>query len=61
MTAPPVVHYATATHHDVLWDGVPTVSCDRWIVFEAVAITQNPELVTCKRCRRTKVWREAQG
>ena len=53
-----VVHYVTTNHHDVVWDGILAVACDRWIDTDAVAITKNPELVTCKRCRRTKVFTE---
>ena len=52
----PVVHYLLDTRPP----NVPEVACDYWIVTTEVVSSQIPHDVTCKRCRRTKVWREAQ-
>lgn len=46
-TVSPVVHY-------VSFDCIACAYGRKW------HFTMIPKLVTCKRCRRTEVWREAQ-
>ncbi len=60
MTAPPVVHYAPYEIDSVWEPDKPTVACDWGLDPVWVPTIANPDDVTCKNCRRTKVWREAQ-
>ncbi|KKL73705.1 hypothetical protein LCGC14_2072200 [marine sediment metagenome] len=51
----PVVHYL------VVWRGFFDVPCNCFhFVPVEMGVSQNPDEVTCRRCRRTKVFREAQ-
>ncbi len=56
MTAPPVVHYTNWFSYL----GWPKAACFGICRSEDLQTTESPGEVTCKRCRRTKVWREAQ-
>lgn len=56
MTAPPMVHLLRGPS----W--LVSVACGIWAdCWMSDQVSRHRSRVTCKRCRRTKVWREAQG
>ena len=53
---PPVVHYVTIADRYPGWS-LRRIACEDLLI-PMCATTENPNEVTCKRCRRTKVFTE---